>query len=195
MVPPGPFPKPQWSSVCVGWMALLAAAATCPVGHLCYYVMAQICSADREALEKEGAQMAVCCHHRYSLRCSLLRSGELRERVMPRTGLRGVLRCQQPPSSLRLSQGPRILPEHGPYTRLCSANVQRARWFWEVQHTLRPYTICISSMCIMQWGRRCSLPFPDTEKMLGVCLARTVRHHKTGVRLGWGTRRVKDLKT
>lgn len=103
-MPPGPFPKPQWSSVCVGWMALLAAAATCPVGHLCYYVMAQICSADREALEKEGAQMAVCCHHRYSLRCSLLRSGELRERVMPRTGLRGVLRCQQPPSSLRLSR-------------------------------------------------------------------------------------------
>lgn len=160
-------------------MVQLAAAAICPLGHLCHYITAQICSTDREALEKEGFQMAVYCHHRYLLPCSLIRSEELGGRTVSRTGLHEVLTCQEPASSLHFSQGPQILPEHGLYTRLRSAKVQRARQFWEVQHTLHAHTICMGSTCIMQWGRRCSLLLPDTEKMLWVCPARTVRHHTT----------------
>ena len=102
----------------------MATATICPVGHLCYYIMAQIWSTDQEALEKEGSQMAVCCHHGYLLHCSLLRSGELRGRVMSRTGLHEVFRCQKPAFSLHFSQGPQILPEHGLYTKLCSARVR-----------------------------------------------------------------------
>lgn len=156
--------------------------------------MAQIWSTDREALEKEGSQMAGCCHHRYLLPSSLLRSGERGGRTGSRTGLREVLRCQEPASSLCFSQGPQILPKHGLDTGLCFAKVQWARWFWEVQHTLHAHTLCVRSTCITQWGRRCSLLFSDTEKMLGVCLVRTVRHHAIECETGLGHKEEKRRK-
>lgn len=60
--------------------------------------MAQIRSTDREALEKEGSQMAVCYHHRYLLHCSLLRSGELGGRTVPRPIKSLAARSLLPPS-------------------------------------------------------------------------------------------------
>lgn len=77
---------------------------------------------------------------------------------------------------------------------LCSAKVQWARRFWEVQHTPHAHAICMGSGCVMQWGRRISLLFPDTEKMLGVCLVRTVRHHTIECKIGLGHKEHKRLK-
>lgn len=49
-------------------------------------------------------------------------------------------------------------------------------------NTLRMH---MGSMCIMQWDTRSFPLFPGTEKMLGVCLVRTVIHdtveHETGL--------------
>lgn len=52
----------------------------------------------------------------------------------------------------------------------------------------------MGSTCITQWGRRCSLLFPDTENMFGVCLARTVRHHTTERKTGLGHKEGKRHK-
>lgn len=110
-----------------------------------------------------------CCH------CSLPRSGERGGRTVSRTGLHDVLRYQEPASSFCFPQGPQILPEHGLYTWLRLCKILWAQQFWE--HTLQAYTVWLGLTCVTQWNRRCSLLFPEKEKMPGVCLARTARHH------------------
>lgn len=56
--------SPRGEAMWVRWDLLWAADAICPLGHFWHYVMAPIWPADQEAPEKEGSQMAVCCHHR-----------------------------------------------------------------------------------------------------------------------------------